>query len=143
MRLATCLKAFIAAATVFVSIAETTHANPQAKKPRILCITATAGFRHSKAIDTSKKVLPEMAAKSGAFDIEFSETTEKITGDGLAGFDAVFFNNTTGDLGKFPLDEAGRDALIRFVKEGGSFIGTHAATDTFKDWEAYWEMIGG
>lgn len=115
----------------------------QEKRPRILCITTTAGFRHGEGIEASKKVLPRMAEESGAFEIEISESTEKITEAGLKAFDAVFFNNTTGDLDKFPLDSEGRDALIDFVDGGGAFIGTHAATDTFKDWPDYYEMIGG
>jgi len=113
------------------------------KKPRILCLTTTAGFRHGGGINASKKVLPKMAAESGLFDIDITETTEKVTREGLAAYDAIFFNNTTGDLGKFPLDEAGRAALIEFVEKGGAFIGTHAATDTYKNWEPYWKMIGG
>ena len=114
-----------------------------AEKAKILCITATGGFRHSEAINTSRQVLPKMGEDSGLFEIEFTETTEKFTEDGLAAFDAVFFANTTGDLAQFPLKEEGRNALIEFVKEGGVFIGAHSATDTYKDWEPYFEMIGG
>ena len=121
----------------------TTPAADDDRKPKILCVTATGGFRHRDGIAAARKVLPEMSRTSGVFDIEISNTTEKISREGLAGFDAIFFCNTTGDLGKFPLDEAGREALIGFVESGGAFIGAHSATDTFKDWKPYWEMIGG
>ena len=113
------------------------------KKARILCITATGGFRHGGAIKAATKILPELAAKSGFFEIEISNDTKPITAENLKNFDAIFFSNTTGDLKQFPISEAGRNAMIDFIKNGGAFIGTHAATDTFKDWKPYYEMIGG
>ena len=65
-------------------------AAPAKKKPRILCLMVTAGFRHTEAIDTSKKVLPEIAKSSGAFEIDITEKTDRFTKEGLAKYDAVF-----------------------------------------------------
>ncbi|HBF23880.1 MAG TPA: hypothetical protein DDW23_08730 [Planctomycetes bacterium] len=57
----------------------------------------------------------------------------------LMDFDAVFFY-TTGEL---PLDEPAKRALLSFVRDGGGFVGSHCATDTFYQWEDYGLMLGG
>jgi type 1 glutamine amidotransferase len=56
----------------------------------------------------------------------------------LASFDGVMFVNTTGDL---PVPDL--TALLDWVKSGKSFVGMHAATDTFKSSDAYCDFIGG
>jgi len=52
---------------------------------------------------------------------------------------------------KSVLAEAAKDSreaelersLLAYVRGGGGFVGIHAATDTYKDWPEYLEMIGG
>jgi type 1 glutamine amidotransferase len=56
----------------------------------------------------------------------------------LASFDGVMFVNTTGDL---PVPDL--TALLDWVKSGKSFVGMHAATDTFQRSDAYCDFIGG
>ena len=53
--------------------------------------------------------------------------------------DAVIFANTTGD--NFPLPD--KDGFIQWIADGGVFIGMHAATDTFKTWDPYFNMLHG
>ena len=48
------------------------------------------------------------------------------------------FANTTGEL---PLPD--RRALLRFVRRGGAFVGTHSASDTLHSWHAYARLLGG
>lgn len=57
-------------------------------------------------------------------------TTQKI--------DAVIFANTTGDL---PLPDA--EGFAKWVADGHAFIGMHSATDTFKSFAPYFEMLQG
>jgi type 1 glutamine amidotransferase len=57
---------------------------------------------------------------------------------GLDQFDGVIFASTSGDL---PLPDLG--AFLDWIRSGKAFIGIHAATDTFKQSDAYIEMIGG
>jgi len=50
------------------------------------------------------------------------------------------------DAGKSEADKVAnrlKENLSNFIKNGGGFIGIHAATDTFYDWPEYGEMIGG
>ena len=82
---------------------------------RILYITTTKGFHHS-ACEYSIPVIKKMAEESkkdpllGAFDVVCTDKTDLITAEGLKGFDAICFSNTTGDLAQFPLNEADRNA---------------------------------
>jgi type 1 glutamine amidotransferase len=63
---------------------------------------------------------------------------EKLAPQNLKNYDAVIFNNTTGDL---PLPD--REAFLAWLRSGKGFIGIHAATDTYHNFPPYLEMIGG
>ena len=45
--------------------------------------------------------------------------------------------------GELPMSERQREALIKFVRDGGGFVGVHNATDTFYKYPEYGRMIGG
>jgi len=132
-----------------------------------LVISTTVGFRHS-SIPIGNAVLKGIAERTGAFTVEvidvdpndpqckgpdgkpdkakFAEATKaalaKLTADGLKQYDLIIFNSTTGQL-PFP----DKNALLEWVKNGGAFVGVHAATDTFHSegdkTSPYIEMIGG
>jgi type 1 glutamine amidotransferase len=108
---------------------------------RVLFTTHAAGFAHSsRAI--ARDVVAALGRDSGWFEAVVTDGVEAISPDGLKGFDAVGFY-TTGDLDKFPLSKEHREHLIAWVKSGRAFFGVHSATDTYKDWQPYWEMLGG
>jgi type 1 glutamine amidotransferase len=72
-----------------------------------------------------------------AFEAELKKALLPLSPDNLKKYDAIIFNNTTGDL---PLPD--RDAFIAWVKSGKGFIGIHAATDTYHNYPPYIDMIG-
>jgi type 1 glutamine amidotransferase len=141
-------------------------ADSKPKKKGVI-ISTTYGFRHS-CIPLANKVLQGIADKSGAFTLEvidmnpndaefkgpdgktdnakFQAATKaalaKLTAEGLKQYDLIIFNSTTGQL---PLPD--KAALLEWVRNGGAFVGTHAATDTFhsegEKVSPYIEMIGG
>jgi type 1 glutamine amidotransferase len=108
---------------------------------KLLYVTTAAGFAHSSRL-LSRDVIRQLGYDSGAFEATVTDSPEVINAQGLDAYDAVMFY-TTGDLEQFPLREDGRNHLIEWVRAGGAFLGVHSATDTYKDWEPYWEMIGG
>ncbi|HLU46881.1 MAG TPA: family 16 glycoside hydrolase, partial [Planctomycetota bacterium] len=108
---------------------------------RVLFTTHAAGFPHSSRT-VAREIMQKLGRDSGWFEAVVTDGVEQITPEGLKGFDAVGFY-TTGDLNAFPLSKENREHLIEWVKEGHGFFGTHSATDTYKDWQPYWEMIGG
>ena len=116
-----------------------------AQPKKVLVVTVTKGFRHS-SIPTAENVLGELAAKSGAFTVDYVRTDEemaqKMTLDSLKNYDGVIFANTTGML---PLPD--KQGFIDWIKSGKAFVGMHSASDTFHDKEQsfapYIEMLGG
>jgi type 1 glutamine amidotransferase len=133
-----------------------TSAPAKPKKQRnLLVFSNTAGFRHS-SIELGARTLILMGDKTGAYTVTHTEDPAIFDGDKLKKFDAVFMLNTTNDcfrkLGKeTPSEKAELDKveatrkqnLKEFVENGGGLAGCHAATDTYKNWKEYNQMMGG
>ena len=111
------------------------------KRAKLLYVTTAGGFAHSSR-PLSREVVKKIGFDSGEFEATVTDSTDLITPDGLKNFDAIMFY-TTGGLNQFPLAKENREHLIQWVKDGHAFIGVHSATDTYGDWQPYWEMIGG
>jgi type 1 glutamine amidotransferase len=104
----------------------------------MLAYSKTAGFRHDGAIAAANVMLQEVAAEQG-FEVVMTETNELFTEEGLAQFEIVFFNNTSGDV----LNAAEEQAYEKWMTgHDGAFAGVHAATDTENAWTFYLEVIG-
>ncbi len=127
----------LALGAISLAIPTTAH---RAKK-KLLVVTVTKGFRHGDSIPVAEKVIAELGAKSGKFDVDYVRTDEdmaqKMTVAALKNYDGVFFASTTGDL---PLPD--KEGFLAWIKEGHGFCGAHAAADTFHGFPAYIEMIG-
>ncbi len=134
------------------------HAKPSAPR-KILIFSRTNGFRH-ESIPTGKIALSELGEKTGAFSSVVSDDLANFEAENISNFDAILFLNTTKNVfAPFKKEmltmtaEQKKSAkeyelllkenLMNFVKNGGGFIGIHAATDTFYEWDEYGEMIGG
>jgi type 1 glutamine amidotransferase len=134
-------------------------ANTPAKvnqKKKVLVFTKTNGFRHS-SIPVAVKALTLMGEKTGAFEVTHTEDESYFEADKLNTFDAVIFVNTTGDCmrpKKWPegperkqeaveLHETAKKNLVAFVKSGKGLAGMHAATDSYKGWKEFNDMMGG
>jgi len=141
------------------SIATLRAAQPEQPR-KVLIFSGVGGFRHN-AIEFGKQVLPLLGEMTGAYDAVVSDDPANFEKETLAGFDAVIFNNTSGrafhgrpwkevrhlpDEERKPLLEMAKRAeenLIEFINNGGGFVGIHAATDTYTNWNDYVAMIGG
>jgi hypothetical protein len=130
------------------------------KQPRKVLVYSVTNGKHHQAVEWGKAILPLLGEKTGAYEAVLSIDPAMFDQENLAQFDAVIFNNTTRDalLGekrgslKPPREERRRNAeleeqrkqnLLQFIRQGGGFVGIHAATDTYKDWPEYVTMIGG
>ena len=111
------------------------------RRAKLLYVTTAGGFAHSSR-PLSRQVVRKIGFDSGEFEATVTDSPDLITPGGLRNFDAVMFY-TTGSLRQFPLAKENREHLIQWVREGHAFIGVHSATDTYGDWQPYWEMIGG
>ena len=122
-------------------------ASAEAAAKRVLVITQSKGFRHGPVTRSApdqlclvEQQMKELGEKSGIFTTDFSQDAIAVlTKENLAKYDALFFY-TTGSL--LPAGDP-REALLDFVKSGKGFIGTHSATDTFKDFKGYTSFING
>ena len=152
MRFRRCL--VMLAAALFVTGAAATDAPRVPKK--VLVVTTTVGYRHS-SIETAERVIAALGRSSGGYELELASVpppedpgattayenevravlAEKMNPAALQGYDAVVFANTVGEL---PLPD--RDAFIRWVRNGGAFIGIHSASDTLHGYAPYREMLG-
>lgn len=116
---------------------ERAEAEPE-KGGRVLIFSMTKGYRHD-VIPLGQETLAGLARELGL---------EPVVSDELAHFDperiggsrVIVFNNTTGEL---PLSGAQREALLKFVSDGGGFVGVHAASDTLYEFTGYGVMLGG
>ena len=111
---------------------------PAAGAPRVLMLTATAGFRHD-SIETARQALTTLAASSRDFTVDATEDPAAVSAASLANYDVLFFALTTGELA-FSLEQ--KNAILAFVRSGGGFLGAHSATDTLYEWADYGDLIG-
>jgi len=104
----------------------------------LLVFNLAKGFAH-ESIPWVDFAVSRMGETAGAYEAVVSSDTTMFRPERLARFDAVLFNNTTGE----PFtDPALRASLLAFVRGGGGLIGLHAATDCFYEWPEFGEMMG-
>lgn len=88
---------------------------------------------------TSTQVLVPVFEKTGDFEVALTESLDDLNPENLAKFNLALFHTTSITFTK-PEQEK---ALCEFVRGGGGWAGIHSATDSFKNSDAYWEMVGG
>lgn len=128
-----------------------TSATVVPRKPRKLLVV-TLNIRAGKAVPGHASIpcgnyaIQLMGRKTRAYETVISNDIEFFRPDRIGQFDAICFNNTVGVL----FDDPGlRQSLLDFVRNGGGFVGVHAAAATFVQWPQYdqWpafgDMLGG
>ncbi|MDQ1256069.1 MAG: hypothetical protein QG656_665, partial [Candidatus Hydrogenedentes bacterium] len=115
-------------------------ARVEPKQPRkLLVFNLCKGFVHD-AVPVGAKAFEIMGQKTGAFTATLSDDPAVFAPANLAQYDAVMFNNSTGELFE---DPAMKQGLLDYVKSGKGLVGVHAGTDCFYQWPEYGEMMGG
>lgn len=120
-------------------------AKPQ-KPRRLLIYDGNVGYGGHPSIRTANLAFELMGKRTGAFTVETSRDPAVFREESLRRFDAVFFNNTVGNLFE---DAALRRNLAEFVTAGGGLMGVHGTTVGFtrwpgaiEDWPEFGLMIG-
>jgi type 1 glutamine amidotransferase len=106
----------------------------------VAVVTVTEGYRH-ESIPAAEEVIAAIADRTGWFTPVFIREEidlQRLAPERLGDYSIVMFVNTTGEL---PLPD--RDALVQWVRGGGTFVGVHSASDTLHSFDAYLDMIGG
>lgn len=130
----------VLASTALAVLVPTAYAAAQETTPTktILVISTTKGFRHS-GCSYGKPVITKIGEESGKFVAICTEDPKVINDGFLADIDCIVWNNATGSF----LNDDQKAALLKYVREGGGFVGIHAATDSHYDWPEYPGLIGG
>jgi uncharacterized protein len=130
---------------VLMSFGSAAAADP---KPKFLMLTQSKGFTHGsvnrqgQALAPAEVAMMNLAQSSGLFELHCTQdAAADFTKQNLQNYKVVMFY-TTGDL---PIAEADRDYFFKewLTTEGHGFIGFHSATDTFGNYQPYWDMVGG
>jgi type 1 glutamine amidotransferase len=80
-----------------------------------------------------------MGEKTGAFIATLSSEPDAISAANLKQYDAVYLNNTVGDV--FDTAEM-RAALAAFVANGGGVVGNHGTSVASPNWTEFGEILG-
>lgn len=107
-------------------------------QPQALVVTETAGFRHP-SIPAAGAALQRLGQASRDFDVVAVASSRSLTRAALSRARAVVFLSTTGEL---RMGDSGLSRLLRWIRGGGSFVGLHAATNTFDRRPQYARMLG-
>jgi len=107
--------------------------------PAILVFSKTNGFRHEEAIPAANAMF-EQFAKDNGWGYFQTENGATFSPDILARFDAVIFNNVSGDV----FTPGQRAAFKAFLENGGGYVGIHAAGDNSHEaWPWYVDKVIG
>ena len=107
----------------------------------ILVFTKAVGFVHLSIPDAVAAI--EALGAEHSFTVDATDDATRFTHANLARYAAVVFVHTTGNI----LPEPGqRNALERYIHNGGGFFGVHAAsamgTQVVDEWPFYRELVG-
>ena len=133
---------------IFAVLGEGNDANGKDGSVNILFVTQSSGFRHGSVtrkegnLSVAERVMTELGVSSNQFRVDCTQDVAKdFTKEKLEHYEIVMFYTT----GKLPIAKENLDYFFNewLKQKGHGFIGTHSAADTFKDYEPYWDMIGG
>jgi type 1 glutamine amidotransferase/sugar phosphate isomerase/epimerase len=101
------------------------------KNRKLLIFDLNVGYGGHGSIPTANLAFTLMGKKTGAFETVISKDPAVFEPENLRKFDAVFLNNTVGNL----FEDAGlRQSLLEFVYGGGGLMGVHGTTVAFTQW---------
>lgn len=102
----------------------------------VLVFSKTAGFRH-KSIGPGKKAIIKLGSEH-KFSVDTTEDATMFTLPNLKKYKTIIFLSTTGNV----LDPTQQEAMEQYIKQGGGYVGIHAAADTEYDWPWYNQLCG-
>ena len=108
-------------------------------RPRVLLFEKINGFRDVPSVDGARAAFIAMAERNG-WALVATDKGSAFTPAVLAQFDAVIWNNISGDV----LTLSQRDAFRNWMEAGGGFVGVHGtAGDPVYFWDWYVDGLLG
>jgi len=102
----------------------------------VLVFTKTMGWRH-KSIEKGVNTLKFLGLQNN-FVVTHTEDSLAFNSNNLKKYDLVIFLSTTQDV----LGAEQQAAFEKYIQNGGSFMGIHAAADTEYEWPWYNKLVG-
>lgn len=119
---------------------------PPSRPRRLLIFDLNVGYPGHRSIAHAEVAFLRMGKRTGAFEAVISRDPAVFRPASLRRFDAVYLNNTVGNLFT---DPELRRSLVEFVYSGGGLLGTHGTTVAFtrwpgahEDWPEFGRMLG-
>ncbi|MHC4498553.1 MAG: ThuA domain-containing protein [Planctomycetota bacterium] len=82
-------------------------------------------------------ILTSVLEKTNDFEITYTENNDDLK-ERIKQYD-IIIQYTTG----MQLTKEQEKGLCDFIQNGGGYVGIHSASDSFKNADHYWEMLGG
>ncbi|MDD7884410.1 ThuA domain-containing protein [Flavivirga sp. 57AJ16] len=105
------------------------------EESNVIVFSKTAGYRH-QSIETGVEALKKLGIDNN-FLVDATEDANELTKN-LEKYKVVIFLSTTGTI----FNKNQQKAFKKYIKNGGGFVGIHAAADTEYDWAWYGKLIG-
>lgn len=96
----------------------------------------TNRFDHTQGIRDGNALIDSLG-KAHNFTVTVSDVESFMTYDNMKKFDVIVFNNNVGEALTIA---AGQEAFIRYLNEGGGYVGFHGAMDHHQYWKWYTDM---
>jgi type 1 glutamine amidotransferase len=110
------------------------------RKPRrLLVYDRNVNYGGHASIPYANLAMQLIGERTGAFAATLSSDPAALEPASLRQFDAVYLNNTVGDI--FPTP-ALREAFAAFVANGGGLVGNHGASVASTTWSEFGEILG-
>jgi len=98
-----------------------------------------------KGLYVHDNILASLAAirRLGAdndFDVDVSDDAGAFTDENLRRYRVLIFDNTNNEI--FDKEEQ-KEALQRYIRAGGGFVGLHSASGSMRNWPWFSELLGG
>lgn len=108
-------------------------------RPHLLLFEKITGFKDAASVNAAHAMFVEMAARKG-WDVAVTDKAGAFTPASLARFDAVIWNNVSGDV----LTLSQRRAFRSYLENGGAFVGVHGSGgDPVYFWDWYADRLIG
>ncbi|WP_335966767.1 ThuA domain-containing protein [Galbibacter sp. PAP.153] len=106
------------------------------QEEQVLVFTKTNGYRH-KSIETGVELIKKLGNENN-FKVVHTEDSLQFNTSNLSKYKVVLFLSTTMDV----LGDEQQQAFKKYIQNGGSFMGIHAASDTEYGWPWYGKLVG-
>lgn len=104
--------------------------------PRVLVFSGTEVWEHG-SIPFANEAIQKLGEENG-YLVDLSQDASVFNDTDLKWYDAVIFNNTTGNV----LNAQQQAAFERYIQAGGGYVGIHSAADTEYEWPWYGKLMG-